>query len=810
MKPCRSAFRTALLLMTALGPVPATTRAADPPKPAVKVTQELLNSIHVPPQLIFNPMPAYGQKYLPFAMAASMESTSKGRLWTCWAGGQDGPNAYLLASYSDDQGKSWRDPVFVIDPQAHGLKMGTRLGSFWCDPKGRLWLFFHQSCGMFDGSCSNWYVRCDDPDAEKPLWTQPVYIGFGASLNKPIVRQNGEWILPVSLWERWHIDKPFADCYHELDAVRGANVFVSDDEGGHWRYRGGIIYQDSCFNEHTVAELNDGRLWMLSRGMKATFQSFSTDGGKTWQPQSTAFPHVNSKAVIRRLQSGHLLIIRHGREITKATAKRKELTAFLTSDEGKSWSGKLLLDERNDVSYPDIAQAPNGDIYVHYDRERTGAAEILFARFREEDVQAGKLVSKDAALKNLVKSRAQGMSRGVAALQKAPEAKVAKVREDLPLMLVPPRVREFNDPKLLEGRQHVAYPGIARTLRGRLWVCWGAGEDGPGGYSMLASSDDEGRTWTGPRYLLKEPPTPNGFPRSVNGTYLWTDPQGRLWWFFPYSLGIFDGRSGIWAAVCENPDADKLTWGIPRRLADGEYVNKPVILRDGGWLLSATLFPRKCIGILMGDMKESDLFRELDPLRMSNCFVSKDQGTTWERRGGVTAPPEAWDWDEPHFIEKTSGELRCLLRTNYGLCESRSTDGARTWSTPEPSKLVHPASRLFMMKLQSGKVLLVKHGRLKEKTGRTHLTAYLSDDEGETWQGGLLLDERPCSYPDGIQSPDGRIQIVYDQERLNGRIVMATLREEDVRAGKLISRDASLKTPVYQAPSGPTPADRSR
>jgi len=385
----------------------------DLPKPAVKVTQELLNSIHVTPKLIFDPMPAYGKKYLPFAMAASMESTKKGRLWTCWAGGQDGPNAYLLASYSDDQGKSWRDPVFVIDPQAQGLKMGTRLGSFWCDPKGRLWLFFHQSVGMFDGSCSNWFVRCDDPDAEKPVWTQPVYIGFGASLNKPIVRKNGEWILPVSLWERWHIDKPFADCYRELDAVRGSNVFVSDDEGGHWRYRGGIIYKDSCFNEHTVAELNDGRLWMLSRGMKETFQSFSTDGGKTWEPQSTAFPHVNSKAIVRRLQSGHLLVIRHGQDITKATPKRQELTAFLCTDDGKTWSGKLLLDKRDNVSYPDIAQAPNGDIYVHYDRERTGAAEILFARFREEDVQAGKLVSKDAALKNLVKSKL-GMNHGAA------------------------------------------------------------------------------------------------------------------------------------------------------------------------------------------------------------------------------------------------------------------------------------------------------------------------------------------------------------------------------------------------------------
>jgi len=810
MKPTLARHICSLVILTTLLLAPlAALHAADVPKHAVKVTQELLNSIHVTPKLIFDPMPAYGQKYPPFAMAASMESTKKGRLWTCWAGGEDGPNAYLVASYSNDQGKSWRDPVFVIDPQAQGLKMGTRLGSFWCDPKGRLWLFFHQSVGMFDGSCSNWFVRCDDPDAEKPVWTQPVYIGFGASLNKPIVRKNGEWILPVSLWERWHIDKPFSDCYHELDAVRGSNVFVSDDEGGHWRYRGGIIYKDSCFNEHTVAELNDGRLWMLSRGMKETFQSFSADGGKTWEPQSTAFPHVNSKAVIRRLQSGHLLVIRHGQDITKATPKRQELTAFLSTDDGKTWSGKLLLDERDNVSYPDIAQAPNGDIYIHYDRERTGAAEILFARFREEDVQAGKLISKNAALKNLVKSKlgmnhgssgGKGKDSSAAVPVVSPmEAKVAKVREDLPLMLVPPRVREFNEPKLLEGTQHTAFPGIALTPRGRLWACWGAGEDGPGGYSMMASSDDNGRTWSGPRYILKEAPTPNGFPRSINGTYLWTDPKGRLWWFFPYSLGIFDGRAGIWGAVCENPDADKLEWSIPRRLADGEYVNKPVILRDGSWLLSATLFPRKCIGVKMGDMKDSDLFTELDPLRMSNFFISKDDGATWERRGGVTAPPKDWDWDEPHFIEKSSGELRCLLRTNYGLCESRSSDGGRNWSPPEPSKLVHPASRILTMKLKSGKVLLVKHGRLDEKTGRTHLTAYLSDDEGETWQGGLLLEERGCSYPDGIQSPDGRIHIAYDQGRANGQILMATLREEDVRAGKLVSQDVALKTLVISS-----------
>ncbi len=87
-----------VFLSLAVGPAPA----AEPRKPAVKVTQELLNEIHVQPKLVPNPFPAYAQKCLPFAMASSLEVTSQGRLWTCWAGGEDGPNAFLLASYSDD------------------------------------------------------------------------------------------------------------------------------------------------------------------------------------------------------------------------------------------------------------------------------------------------------------------------------------------------------------------------------------------------------------------------------------------------------------------------------------------------------------------------------------------------------------------------------------------------------------------------------------------------------------------------------------------------------------------------------------
>ena len=72
-------MESSLLLFAIRLAVPlAASQAAEDRQPETVVTQELISSIHTTPQLIFNPFPAYAQKYLPFAMAASMESTSMG------------------------------------------------------------------------------------------------------------------------------------------------------------------------------------------------------------------------------------------------------------------------------------------------------------------------------------------------------------------------------------------------------------------------------------------------------------------------------------------------------------------------------------------------------------------------------------------------------------------------------------------------------------------------------------------------------------------------------------------------------------
>lgn len=69
-------------------------------------------------------------------------------------------------------------------------------------------------------------------------------------------------------------------------------------------------------------------------------------------------------------------------------------------------------------------------------------------------------------------------------------------------------------------------------------------------------------------------------------------------------------------------------------------------------------------------------------------------------------------------------------------------------------------------------------------------------------EGGLMIDEREkVTYPDGVQSPDGTIYIIYDHQRTPlGEVLMATFTEEDIRAGEPVSGKVRLRVPVARLP----------
>jgi hypothetical protein len=368
-------------------------------------------------------------------------------------------------------------------------------------------------------------------------------------------------------------------------------------------------------------------------------------------------------------------------------------------------------------------------------------------------------------------------------------ARIARMEAVAEHALVPPTLNTSPLPEYDYDRLDYGMTiGIERTPRGRLWACWVAGGDSPEAFFVLATSDDDGESWSKPRLVLDSHASDLPRPRSILVGNLWTDPLGRLWLIFDQSMDMFDGRGGVWVTICENPDADEPAWSAPRRIWHGVTLNKPTVLSTGEWLLPISLDQRGGLGAFKG------CFAELDPLRGANVFASTDQGATWERRGMATFPNP--DWHEHMLVERRHGSLWMLARTRNGIMESTSTDAGRTWSPAVDSVIKHPNARFHVRRLQSGRLLLIKHGdRIDAHEGRVQLSAWLSDDDGRTWQGGLVLDERRgISYPDGFQSPEGTLYISYDRNRAtDGEILMARFTEADIVAGRLTSPQSKLK-----------------
>jgi hypothetical protein len=164
---------------------------------------------------------------------------------------------------------------------------------------------------------------------------------------------------------------------------------------------GGVVFPRHDFDEHMIVERRDGSLWMLARTLDGIGESVSTDTGQTWTAPQIAMLNKNARFFIRRLASGRLLLVKHG-GINETTKSRSHLTAHLSDDDGKTWRGGLVLDERTGVSYPDAFQAPDGKIFISYDHNRAKDREVLLVVFTEEDILAGQPISSAVRLKSLI------------------------------------------------------------------------------------------------------------------------------------------------------------------------------------------------------------------------------------------------------------------------------------------------------------------------------------------------------------------------------------------------------------------------
>lgn len=337
-------------------------------------------------------------------------------------------------------------------------------------------------------------------------------------------------------------------------------------------------------------------------------------------------------------------------------------------------------------------------------------------------------------------------------------------------------------------------PGVERAPGGRLWVTWYSGdkaEGDMGNYVMFASSGDDGRRWSKPGVIQGPAGVRLGDPLP------WLDPQGRLWIFWAQlaeadkAAGI-PVRRGTFAIRCDDPDSASPHWSAPRLVAEGGILfGKPVVrASDGGWVAPFFLMTNQGPGTLE-----------------TGVLLSQDAGENWAWLGGTTVPKDLRNFSEATLAPRKDGSLWMVIRTLKGLYQSVSQDDGKSWSSPSPIEgFAGPSSRACVRRLASGAFLLVYHDAEKSANGgypRQRLTAWLSDDEGRTWPHRLTVDARDgVSYPDLTQGPDGRVYIAYDHGRYNTgekEILVAILREDDIRAGRIVSQDSRTRVLVNRA-----------
>lgn len=330
-----------------------------------------------------------------------------------------------------------------------------------------------------------------------------------------------------------------------------------------------------------------------------------------------------------------------------------------------------------------------------------------------------------------------------------------------------------------KGRLWQSAPSAAVTEGGRIFCVYSA--DNAGGdelntnYSVCAYSDNGGADYKLGFYAYHEHEV------RMSETLLFMSPDGVLYHFWTQSYHYFDGRGGIWCCTCEEPDAPVPKFGEPRRICDGFMADNPTVLRNGKWIFPASVWTHI-----------PTEFHPFPEYEKPSVWESADKGNTLTYLGGThDADPS---FTENTVYETAEGKLVMLFRSKQGIKRAESEDGGKTWTDAEMYVLPSPSSRFMVSRFPSGTLLIVTHYQFE---GRDHLTALISEDDGNSFTHTLLLDERKdVSYPSGNMTEDGRVILAYDRERQGAReILLASFTEDDIRKGSF-GKDSFTKKPV--------------
>ena len=222
---------------------------------------------------------------------------------------------------------------------------------------------------------------------ESSQWVLPVYVSRS--------RDDGRtWSEPIKLQDSW------CGAIRSMIETKSGRIvlvsqkvipwrhvtltYVSDDQGKTWKASKLIDIDGENGGDHsgtmeaTVAELADGRVYMLIRTTKGWFwEAFSSDGGLTWQGLTKS--QIRSSTccgTLARLASGRLVLLWNRPTVDDPgnIHSREELSCAFSEDDAKTWSTPVVLSRRQlqsgekyymaRQSYPYLYEHRPGELWI--------------------------------------------------------------------------------------------------------------------------------------------------------------------------------------------------------------------------------------------------------------------------------------------------------------------------------------------------------------------------------------------------------------------------------------------------------------
>jgi predicted neuraminidase len=203
---------------------------------------------------------------------------------------------------------------------------------------------------------------------------------------------------------------------------------------------------------------------------------------------------------------------------------------------------------------------------------------------------------------------------------------------------------------------------------------------------------------------------------------------------------------------------DASTWG-PRKLLVEEHgynVRHPPILLGDGRMLLPMYHEFPAYGVMAISDDAGETFRLSKPIKVSDKYPD------------ITRFLVHWGCIQPAIAELDNGDIVALLRTRrFGkVFRSVSHDRGETWTPAEENGLLNPDEGIAMVKLRSGRLVLIFNNSSKSVGGMW--LAVCDDGTGINWKVIRAIERNPrlkLTYPSIMQARDRTIHGTYTWDR---------------------------------------------